>query len=182
MDEKQDSRTEAKKCLTVITESIKVRMIVTIPVLFLVCKKFGGYKHILILLPLLLILLDGVDRCKTYRVEYKGFKNGCKKTFTYQIRDKVADLLTYLYVFSLFPLDQNLLYLTLFRALGVFLFYKTKSSYWLVIFFDFVKEYMVYKYFFENNYRYIPVAVSGKIIFEYIFHSMVNKSSYKENE
>jgi len=126
----------------------------------------------LLVLPILLLLLDEADNI------FIRSNKTCTKTFNYQIKDKITDVLSYLYAYTLFSLDVNVLYFTLYRLIGVILFYLTKSSIWLIVFFDFVKEYMVYTYFFENNYMYLVPCIFIKIIFECIWHLKVNTQSY----
>ncbi len=47
-----------------------------------------------------------------------------------------------------------------------------------MVFFDFVKEYLLYSFVFKNNYTYIPIIVICKIAYEIYFHSVINKLQY----
>ncbi len=156
-----------------------IRIILTIVSLYFL--SLSGVKiitqNIYIILPILLTLLDETDNIHTYSLKYKGKENGCTKTFDYQIKDKIVDVASYFYTYSLFG-DTNIFYLSIYRLFGVLLFYFTKASKWLILFFDFVKEYMIYIYLFKDNFTYLPFAVIGKIIFEYYFHSKHNKQEY----
>lgn len=62
---------------------------------------------------------------------------------------------------------------------GVILFYITKKSYYLIIFFDFAKEYLLYLYFIKKKTKQkIFLFITIKIIYEYIFHTLWNKKNY----
>lgn len=134
-------------------------------------------NYLLLLLPIILILLDKLDNIETY-YSYSTGSSDCSTTFDYQIKDKVVDIFSYYLVYIFFPLDINVLYLILFRSIGVLLFYLTKCSYWLVVFFDFIKEYLIYIFIFKEDFTYIPFAMVGKILFEYIFHIQLHKKQY----
>jgi len=101
----------------------------------------------------------------------KAYGNGNVASHSdYQMRDKICDTITYLLLFKFFDLDYAMLFFVLYRMLGVILFYFTKNSKWLVIFFDFVKEYFLYVFVFGYDYSYIPAFITGKILFEYQKH------------
>lgn len=124
-------------------------------------------KHLLLLLPIILTALDFTDNILTFR-------NGCAQTLDYQTKDKILDILSYFYTYALFPLDINILWLTLFRSLGVALFVFTGASIWLILFLDFVKEYMLYTYVFSSDFQYLPIAVLAKYGFEWLLHTQIN--------
>lgn len=168
------------KCSNPINNSMIIRIVLSIISLFLLSLSNNTFiiKNLYIILPILLTVLDETDNIHTYSLKYKGKENGCTKTFDYQIKDKVVDVASYFYTFFLFNRDTNIFYLSIYRLIGVILFYFTKASYWLILFFDFVKEYMVYIYIFKDNYKYLPFAAIAKILFEYYFHSSVNKEKY----
>jgi hypothetical protein len=134
-------------------------------------------NNLLLILPIILILLDKLDNIETY-YSYSTGKSDCSTTFDYQIKDKAVDLFSYFLIYFSFPLDIHVLYLILFRSIGVLLFFLTKSSYWLVVFFDFIKEYLIYIFIFKEDFSYIPFAMIGKILFEYIFHTKLHKNQY----
>jgi hypothetical protein len=167
-------------CSNAINYSMLTRIILTIISLVLLFKQKNNIfigKHLYLILPILLTLLDETDNIHTYSLKYRGKENGCTKTFDYQIKDKIIDVLSYFFSFSLFG-DSNVLLLSIYRAIGVILFYFTRASYWLILFFDFVKEYMLYIYLFKDNCTYLPIAIIGKILFEYYFHTKHNKREY----
>ena len=113
----------------------------------------------------------------------------CTKRFYYQVSDKIYDSISYLmvYVFlrQFFRLDAKsdmiLLLFILYRIIGVVLFYKTKNSTWLILFFDFIKEFFLYLAIFGNNYSYIGLFIGCKIMFEYYYHTIHNPNNYTNN-
>jgi hypothetical protein len=128
-------------------------------------------KNIYLILPILLLLLDKCDNILL-----------CTKTFYYQINDKIVDLFSYLLLFFIIPLhttNSNIIQiLIIYRLVGIILFALTRVSIPLIIFFDFVKEYLLYFYLFGNNNIYLPIFMVCKIIVEYILHSKINKVNY----
>jgi hypothetical protein len=168
------------QCSNPINNSMLIRIALSIISLYFLSVSNNNFiiRHIYLILPILLIILDLTDNIYTRSFKYKGNDNGCTKTFNYQFKDKVVDVASYFYTYFLFPYDKNILYFSIYRLFGVILFYLTKSSKWLLLFFDFVKEYMVYIYLFKDNYKYLPFVVIAKIIFEYYFHSFINKREY----
>jgi hypothetical protein len=167
-------------CSSPINNSMLVRIGLTLFSMFLLYTQKNTNiigNNLYILLPVLLSFLDTTDNLFTRSLKYKGSFNGCTKTFDYQSKDKIVDVLSYFLSFGLFG-DTNVLLLSIFRAIGIALFYFTKTSYWLIFFFDFVKEYMFYVYLFKDNFKYLPLAIIAKIVFEYYFHSFVNKQTY----
>jgi hypothetical protein len=133
--------------------------------------------YIYLIIPILLSVLDSVDN----KIAKFHGKN-CTNTFYYQTWDKVCDsfsyVLTYLFLCFFLKSDVILLFFVLYRIVGVLLFSMTKNSRWLVVFFDFVKEYLVYLFLFGRNFNYIPIFIIGKILFEGFFHTMHNANNY----
>ena len=99
---------------------------------------------------------------KLYKIKY------------YQINDKIIDTFTYLLLISLFPSDNILKFFVLYRLIGVLLYLKTKNNYSLVIFFDFIKEYLLYLFIFGHNYIYLTLFLILKIILEFYLYSQKN--------
>lgn len=167
-------------CKDAINSSMIIRIILTIISIFLLSKIRIPLvnKNLYLILPILLTILDETDNINTFNLKYKGILNGCTKTFDYQIKDKYVDVLSYLYTNYIFESDDIIYKLSIYRLIGVILFGISGLSKYLIIFFDFVKEYMLYKYIFADNYTYLPIAIIFKIIFEYYFHSNVNKKQY----
>ena len=149
-----------------------LRAIITL-IILTATKYFKHHeKNLLLLLVVKLILLDAIDSIPTlyYQANDKTCWNPCTLTNFYQNWDKIIDLFSYLYIFILLDYDMYLLILIIWRFFGVFLLYRTNNRKWLVPFFDFVKEYLLYLYFFGTNYKYIGLFFVGKIIFEYYMH------------
>jgi len=159
-------------CDVKIKNSILIRYIFTIFTFYIISNINANYKYIYLILPILLTLLDNVDNIFTF--SYKN--NACTKSYYYQYNDKLCDIISYLLLFVFFKLDKSVLFFILYRIIGVILFYFTKNGIWLVIFFDFIKEYLIYMFIFQNNYNYIlPILILFKIIFEYYYHTIYNK-------
>ena len=137
-------------------------------------------KHLYLILPIALTILDLSDI--VFFNIYNHFisnEKQCYATFEYQIADKTLDCLSYL-VFLFLKIDYVTLFFIVYRMLGVLLFYTTRNMHWGILFFDFVKEYMLYLYFFGKNYNYLWICVALKIAFEYFFHTVVNGNNYNE--
>lgn len=159
-----------------VTRGMQMRFIVSCLLLFMthvMRASFGKYLHVF--LAILLTYVDGLDG--TYMN-----KEECHKTFLYQSQDKVCDLMTYAFLYILFPND-NVLYLILYRVLGVIMFITKKDATWLIPFFDFVKEYLVYVSFFLPTLRDPKVwgLMAAKGVFENYHHRVKynHKGKYK---
>jgi hypothetical protein len=164
-------------CEQYIRNGIIFRYIITIIslyILFLYQNNNIINKYLYLILPILLIILDSTDNI--FNFYYKI--NNCTKTFYYQYLDKICDYISYILLFYFFKLDNLLLYFGLYRLRGCIIFYLTKKSIWLIVFFDFIKEYLLYIFLFENNYIYLPFFIVCKIVFEYYLHNIINKPHY----
>lgn len=150
-----------------IRDGFILRYVATIVTLYAVSKT--DIKYHTLTLPVLLYLLDGLD-CVLY---YKT--TSCTFTFDYQLNDKLCDVISYWLLFAFFKLDDTLLFFTFYRSIGVLLFYLTRDNRWLIVFFDFVKEYLLYSFVFGKDYRYLPFFIILKIYVEYYWHTQVNK-------
>lgn len=135
-------------------------------------------KNIYLILPILLILLDEIDNIFTIFYKYNNHYNYCTKTFYYQYNDKICDIISYFLLLLFFKLDNIALFFILYRLVGVVLFTIRKDSKYLIIFFDFVKEYLLYLFIFGKKYNYILFFIIAKICFEYYYHTMHNKNNY----
>jgi|LauGreDrversion4_2_1035121.scaffolds.fasta_scaffold475563_2 hypothetical protein len=140
----------------------------------------GHTKYIYLILPILLWVLDSTDNL--FLIHNIHTKKICTKTFDYQLSDKICDAVSYVLVYLVlcvvFKVDHVLGVLILYRIIGVFLFCLTKESVWLIVFFDFVKEYLFYLFIFGKNDAYIPLFMIGKIGFEYYWHKVQNDTDY----
>jgi hypothetical protein len=153
-------------CHTMIRDGFVLRYIATIVTLYAVSKTNSKYHNLT--LPILLYLLDGIDCVQYYKT------TSCAFTFDYQFNDKLCDVISYWLLFSFFKVDDALLFFTFYRSIGVLLFYLTRDNRWLILFFDFVKEYLLYSFIFGRDYRYLPFFIILKIYFEYYWHCIKN--------
>ena len=160
-----------------------LRLLTTLLILYLISKFASSTpfveKYLLLILAGVLTLLDSVDNT-VFRMHH--VKKTCTKFFFYQINDKLVDAVSYLMLFFFFKLDNYLLYFILYRIVGVGLFSWTKNSKWLILFFDFAKEYLVYQFLFPKTFKYLPFFVLAKIAFEFFFHSFTNSTDYRKAE
>lgn len=150
-----------------------LRLIATIIVLFyLKYYESENSKNMIILIVVKLVLLDLIHGIPTlfYREKNSSCWNPCTYFNTYQIPDKIIDLLTYFMVYILFDYDPYLLILIVWRFFGVYMFANSQKREWLIPFFDFVKEYLIYLFFFGYNFKYIWVFFCFKIAIEYYQH------------
>ena len=135
-----------------------LRLIITLIILSLlklIIKKQGFNSsckvNLNLILPLILFLLDGVDEIPPLiNLGYKNKKRACK-TFRYQSLDKINDLLSYILTCIIFRLDKYFIFFIMIRTIGVSLFLKYRKVRYLILFPDFMKEYLLYRYFFCSN-------------------------------
>ena len=177
-------------CEPLIQKGFILRNVLTLLVLFILFFSLSNKtirKYLFLILPILLTLSDNSDNYFLYTFDFArslipSKKNKCAKTFYYHQRDKISDSLgylwTYLFLFFFLKSDPFLLFFVLYRILGVGFFSYTKDSAWLVVFFDFVKEYLLYLFVFGKNFTYLPFFIALKMVYEYLFHSIVNPSHY----
>lgn len=152
-----------------------LRVVVTF-VLFVVLK-WPTNPYALVLA---IMLLDEIGQLHSYFGKDGGWQNKERvtKTEAYQQADKISDALTYLMLFSLFPNDPVLHFFVVYRAIGVFLYVWTKKVWPLIVFFDFVKEYILYKQLFSNSEHanaIFGMSILAKILFEVYYHTIHNK-------
>ena len=113
--------------------------------------------QIYIILPIFLFIADAIDGAFVKPSQKHFFS-----TFGYQAGDKIIDVWSYLLVLLLLPSDGMLRFFVFYRLVGVIFFIWTKNAAFLILFFDFVKEYLLYYYFFRNPQ---PCAFLGFLIF-----------------
>jgi hypothetical protein len=167
-------------CNKLVTDGINIRYITTFLSFYVVALNITFLnKYLYLLLPILLTVLDAIDSIFILHYNYKNKYNRCKFGYNYQISDKICDSISYLLLFLFFKLDIILLLFVVYRIIGVVLFYFTKNSSWLILFFDFAKEYLLYLFIFGNNYIYLPIFILLKIGFEYYHHTITNPNNYR---
>ena len=137
-------------------------------------------KYLYLLIFIGLLVLDSIDTFYLLNIHniytFDTILHKLYKIKYYQIIDKIIDIFTYLLLIGLFPSDNILKFLVLFRLIGILLYLKTKNNYSLVIFFDFVKEYLLYLFIFNHNYNYLPLFLILKIILEFYLYSQKIKN------
>jgi len=182
-----------KSCAELINKGMISRIIITIVVfigLQLIIKSGNNFfnKYFLLILTALLLLLDHSDNLQIMYYEYyKSFTlaRKCNKKININSRqntpknntllyynsvDKCLDTLSYIVAYFMFNLDNVFSYFLIYRIIGVLLYMLTLNSKWFIIFFDFMKEYLIYYYFFNNNYKYLWIFIVIKIYFEIYLH------------
>jgi len=163
------------ECKKLIKYGILLRYILTI-VTYYVLYYYIDSNNIYLILPICLTLLDEVDNIFTKYDQdkdlniFKNSTNKCNEEFYYVINDKICDLVSYLLLLFFFDLDYMYICFILYRMIGVTLLYFTKDIRWLMLFFDFIKEYLLYLHIFANNMFYMPIFIICKIIYEYLLH------------
>ncbi len=155
-----------------------LRLIITLIILILIKKQ--GFKftkvnvNLNLILPVILFLLDGVDEIPSLiNLGYKNKKRACK-TFRYQSLDKINDLLSYILTCIIFRLDKYFIFFIMIRTIGVSLFLKYRKVRYLILFPDFMKEYLLYRYFFGSNDKLLFFFYICKICIEYYWHIKKN--------
>lgn len=158
-----------------------LRIILTL-IFYLFLKKMEHVpiinKYLYLILFIFLLFLDCLDNIYYYNIDFLiDVKNILvpKKigSIVSQKNDKVIDIFSYILLF-LFDIDNYLKFFILYRLIGVILYIQTHNRRELVIFFDFVKEYLLYISIFGNNYKYLLIFILAKIIFEYYLFSKQN--------
>lgn len=157
-----------------------IRIILTFGTFWLI-STFIRSSSIFIVLPIALTILDYCDNIPNLIYSWYStsvYKNTCTPFFEYQSMDKVMDWASYLLAWYWFKLDLVFLALCLIRGLGVIGFIQMKKSYPLIIFPDFLKEYLLYRYFIPSGFNWLPAVMLAKLGFEFYFHTIINPSSY----
>jgi len=182
------------ECFHVLNNGFILRIIltfITLYVLYLYINNKIIIKYIYLIFPLILLLLDfsdnyflkkGNESILKHCLTHYDCHHLCEDTFYYHSRDKIVDSLSYVlsYIFLLFFIkdDYLLLFFVLYRMVGAILFYFTKNSSWFILFFDFIKEYLLYLFIFGKNFKYLPICIALKIMFESIFHTVCFPNNY----
>jgi hypothetical protein len=185
-------------CIELTNYGIIVRIVITIILFFILYlfmkdgNKFCN-KYFLVILSILLLLLDYFDLIPyLYYYYYKpnssetkciyelspeaklvNYNNGKKNydTLYYNIVDKCVDTISYIIAYFVFNLNNIFLYFLFYRMVGVGLYIYTQDSRWLILFFDFMKEYLIYFFLVKNNLSYMWLFILLKIYFEIYLHS-----------
>jgi len=170
-----------QNCPTYILYGMVLRVVCTFVTFYLI-KTNASHENIYLALPIALLLLDFIDNAfflipqfskGDWIIEDTNCPKQSNTTQIYKFSDKIIDILSYVFCYVYFYDDIKDSILELFiiyRLIGVICFTSVYNNYFLVIFFDFVKEFMLYKYFFKTNYMLLPFFIILKIIFEYKMH------------
>jgi hypothetical protein len=185
-------------CIELTNYGIIFRIVITIILFFILYSLMKGgnkfcNKYFLVILAILLLLLDYFDLIPgLYYYYYKpnssetkciyelspeaklnNHNNGKKNydTLYYNIVDKCVDTISYIIAYFVFNLNNIFLYFLLYRMVGIGLYIYTQNSRWLILFFDFMKEYLIYFFLVKNNLSYIWLFILLKIYFEIYLHS-----------
>jgi len=121
----------------------------------------------------LLQFTDLIDNAFFYYFNYEKFRfkkyDACTQSDYYQVYDKTNDVLGYVtaYLFLLIFVKNDFLLLgfILYRIVGFVLFSWTHNHHWLILFFDFVKEYLLYIFFFGKKMDLFIPFILCKIFF-----------------
>jgi hypothetical protein len=176
-------------CSEVLNENMIVRVFSFFLFLLILFKHSNNkiiHKYLLVILIVSLFVSDIADTTfpnfinSLFTNEKSKYKS-CNYTNFYVIKDKIADLASYILVFLFFfRTDYLLLAFILYRIVGIILYLITNNTAWFIPFFDFIKEYLLYNYLFKTN-KYIFIFIILKIIYEYFNYSILN-SRYRDNK
>ena len=170
-------------CDNLVKNGFLIRILLTIISLPLIDRNF---KYLLIIIPIILGILDGLDNVfinyeivkRKYNFIFNSGSNCTIINRYYHLTDKILDILSYIifYIYFYDKLKDKLLeFFIIYRLIGIINYIITGNKNNIIIFFDFVKEYMIYKFFFKNNYYLLIILIICKIYFEYWFHNFHNK-------
>jgi len=171
-------------CTDLINQGTFIRILITVlifTVLHFIVKSGNKFfnKYLLLILPVLLLVLDYFDQLKLihknkcYKYLFIETRKNKPNNYTllyYNLYDKFIDTFSYIVAYFMFNLDNVFSYFLIYRIIGVLLYTLTLNSKWFIIFFDFMKEYLIYYYFFNNNYKYLWIFIVLKIYFEIYLH------------
>jgi hypothetical protein len=176
-------------CSEILNENMIVRVFSFFLFLLILFKYSNNkviHKYLLVILIVSLFVSDIADTTFPNFIN-SLFTNGkskyksCNYTNFYVIKDKIADLASYILVFLIFfRTDYLLLSFILYRAVGIVLYLLTNNTNWFILFFDFIKEYLLYNYLFKTN-KYIIIFIIIKITYEYFHYSIFNVIAYNNN-
>lgn len=164
----------------IVYHGLVIRVVLTL-LFYLFLRKMENIplinKYLYLILFVVLILLD-IMEC-FYVIDIKSIlnpinlinniKHNIVDNKSYQVYDKIIDVLSYCLLLT-FDIDNTLKFLILYRLIGVLIYLFTSNGKSLVVFFDFVKEYLLYIFIFGNNYNYIILFLLPKILLEYYFY------------
>lgn len=158
----------------VLIYSLLFRLLLT-PILYY------GKNNILTMI-FILIFLDILD-CNPLIIKMFSKKElitneYCSKNRTYSILDKIIDIIQYIYAIYLLKniittSQFNIISIfIIFRIIGIISYISIQKSWLYIIFFDFIKEYLLLIYLFGNklNNKVFIIAIILKVLYEYSMH------------
>jgi hypothetical protein len=184
-------------CIELTNYGMVIRILSTVILFFILYSLMKGgnkfyNKYFLVILAVLLFILDSFDNIAFLFYRYyrpgsiestcsyeisrtskiKSFYEGKinNNTLYYSILDKCVDTLSYILAYFVFNLNNTFLYFLLYRMIGIGLYIYTQNTRWLIVFFDFMKEYLIYFFFLNKNLSYIWIFIIIKIIGEIVLH------------
>ena len=166
------------KCEPLMIKGMILRLVLTFTSLVLIYKNMKNPVLNKWLFPLLFVMLSVYDIIDNYILFFYGIRKTCIKLYFYQMLDKFVDLISYFLLPFFFKLDKIFLFFIFYRMIGVGLFYWTKDSRWLILFFDMAKEYLLYKFVFPTSLLLLPIVVLLKIVYEFFHHTFTNGHNY----
>lgn len=122
-------------------------------------RKFTSLHYLI--LPFFLTYLDMIEQ-DICRIEGPY----ATRTFSYQVREKLGDVVSYLLIYSIVPVDRDVIAYILFRLIGVLLFGMTRNDRWLIVFPDMFKEYLLYHLIFRGEMSGFSLLIPVKMVFE----------------
>ena len=168
-------------CKSRVDVSIAIRFIITVALVLLIRKFFLHNKYLLLIIVARSFLTEYIDMLitKYYIEKANGTPIKCTDLYYYQISDKVMDLIVYIIIYFGLHNDEIFGGLIIWRFMGILLFSQTKNRRWLIPFFDFIREYLVYKFIFGKNLTYLPFFILAKV--GYVYYEHVYRLSAKRN-
>lgn len=122
-------------------------------------KRFNGLNYLL--LPIFFTYLNTIK----YDISATDGPYATR-SFAYKARDRLADVLSYMLAFTLFPRDIGYMYCVFFRLIGVLLFGMTRDDRWLILFPDVAGEYLTYHFIYKGEMSGFPLLIPVKMIYE----------------
>ena len=184
-------------CIELTNYGMIFRIFSTIILFFILYSLMKGgnkfcNKYFLVILALSLYILDSFDTKAFPLYQYyvpSSIESACSykisriskiKSFYeqklninsiyYNIIDNCVDTLIYIIAYFVFNLNNIFLYFLLYRMVGVGIYIYTQNTRWLILFFDFMKEYLIYFFLVKNDLSYIWLFILVKINFEIYLH------------
>lgn len=176
--------TISEECLLRLRVGVATRLFVTLGLIYVVRKYYSHSKYLLLILFFKALAIDTTDTL--FAFFYKGIStcwNDCPRSLLYDVIDNSLHLITYYLIYQMLHHNSTVGFFIGLRILGFILFYPTQNRKWMIPFFNFIKEYLLYEYIFGKNLTYFPIVMIGKIAVDYYLHiHSLSKSCFKKDE